>query len=102
MRFFMHVSGFAWPPNILKRETIATMTTDSPAKLHYAKGWYVNEVGNWWHTGSLPGTATIAVRTHSGFCWALFINTRRADSMLHRDLDRLAWQMARQVASWRV
>ena len=102
VRLFMHVSGFAQPPNILRPETIATMTTDSPAKLHYAKGWYVNEAGNWWHTGSLPGTATIAVRTHSGFCWAVFLNTRQKESTLHRDLDNLAWQMARQVKTWRV
>jgi hypothetical protein len=55
---------------------------------------------NWWHNGSLPGTSTIAVRTHSGFCWAAFGNSRRLDAPLDRDLDNLVWDMVRQVKSW--
>jgi hypothetical protein len=66
----------------------------------YAKGWAVNRAGNWWHNGSLPGTSSIAVRTHSGFCWAAFTNTRR-DS-LGGHLDRLVWAMVREVKASRV
>lgn len=102
VQFFMHVDGFAAPPNILKPQTIQTMTTASAANANYAKGWEVNKANNWWHNGSLPGTSTIAVRTHSGFCWAAFINTRRSNSALDGDLDKLIWNMVRQVKSWRV
>jgi CubicO group peptidase (beta-lactamase class C family) len=101
-QFAMHVGGFAAPPNILKPETIRTMTTASSANTGYAKGWSVNKANNWWHTGSLPGTSTIVVRTHSEFCWAAFINTRRQDSALDGDLDKLIWTMAGQVKAWRV
>jgi CubicO group peptidase (beta-lactamase class C family) len=100
VQFAMHVDGFAAPPNILKPETIRAMTTASSANAGYAKGWAVNKANNWWHNGSLPGTSTIVVRTHGGFCWAAFINTRRADSPLDGDLDRLIWSMAGQVKSW--
>jgi CubicO group peptidase (beta-lactamase class C family) len=100
VQFAMHVDGFAAPPNILKPETISAMTTASSANAGYAKGWAVNKANNWWHNGSLPGTSTIVVRTHGGFCWAAFINTRRADSPLDGDLDRLIWSMAGQVKSW--
>jgi len=100
VKFFMHVDGFAEPPNILKPATIRTMTTASSANAGYAKGWEVNKAGNWWHTGSLPGTATIAVRTHSGFCWAAFVNMRRQNSPLAGDLDRLIWNMVRKVGGW--
>jgi hypothetical protein len=62
----------------------------------------VNNNDNWWHNGSLPGTSTIAVRTHGGFCWAAFTNTRRHNSRLDADLDRLNWNMVRAVESWRV
>jgi hypothetical protein len=55
-----------------------------------------------WHNGSLPGTSTIAVRTRGGFCWAAFTNTRRYNSALDSDLDRLNWDMVRTVASWHV
>lgn len=101
VQFFMHVDGFAAPPNILKPLTIQTMTTASAANAGYAKGWEVNKANNWWHNGFLPGTSTIAVRTHSGFCWAAFTNTR-ANSAMDSDLDLLNWNMVRQVKSWKV
>jgi CubicO group peptidase (beta-lactamase class C family) len=100
VQFFMHVDGFAAPPNILTPQTLAIMTTGSAANPHYAKGWEVNAAGNWWHNGDLPGTDTLAVRTHSGFCWAAFTNTRVAD--MGGDLDRLIWAMVREVKAWRV
>jgi CubicO group peptidase (beta-lactamase class C family) len=102
VQVFMHVDGFPAPPNILKAPTIQTMTTASAANANYAKGWAVNKFDNWWHNGSLPGTSTIAVRTHSGFCWAAFTNTRRSNSQMDGDLDRLNWSMAQQVKEWRV
>ena len=102
VQFFMHVDGFAVPQNILQPQTLQAMTTASAANPHYAKGWEVNAAGNWWHNGSLPGTTTIAVRTHSGFCWAGFTNTRRSDSAIGLDLDQLIWTMVRQVKAWRV
>jgi CubicO group peptidase (beta-lactamase class C family) len=101
VQFFMHVDGFPTPPNILKPETIEAMTTGSSANAGYAKGWEVNKVHNWWHSGFFSGTATVAVRTHSGFCWAAFTNTR-ASSAMDSDLDRLNWNMVRQVKAWQV
>ena len=53
-----------------------------------------------WHNGSLPGTTTIAVRTHRGFCWAAFTNTSRANSQIDDDLDKLNWDMVGAVKSW--
>jgi CubicO group peptidase (beta-lactamase class C family) len=100
VQFFMHVDGFAAPPNILQPQTIEIMTTASAANPHYAKGWEVNAANNWWHNGTLAGTETIAVRTHSGFCWAAFTNTRVTN--LGVDLDPLIWTMVRQVKAWRV
>jgi CubicO group peptidase (beta-lactamase class C family) len=102
VQFVMHVDGFAKPRNILNPQTIQTMTTPSPANAGYAKGWTVNKADNWWHTGSLPGTSSVEVRTHTGFCWATFINTRRLNSALNGDLDKLNWSMVRQVRGWRV
>ncbi len=100
VHFLMRVSGSATPPNILEPQSIRTMTTASAANPDYAKGWSVNKFDNWWHNGSLPGTSTIAVRTHSGFCWAAFGNSRRLNAPLDRDLDNLIWSMVRQVEGW--
>ena len=101
VQFFMHVDGFAVPANILQPQTLQIMTTASTANPHYAKGWEVNAANNWWHNGTLPGTESIAVRTHSGFCWAAFANTRRSGSDMGIDLDKLNWTMVRQVKAWR-
>ena len=102
VQFVMHVDGFATQRNILKSPTIRTMTTPSSANPGYAKGWEVNMDGNWWHGGSFPGSATIAVRIHSGFCWAAFVNTRDYNSPLESDLDKLVWDMVREVRGWSV
>ena len=100
VRFASHVDGFATTANILSPSTIQLMTSATPANPRYAKGWAVNKFGNWWHNGSLPGTATIMVRTHTGFCWAALANTRRRQSAMESDLDQLVWFMARKVAAW--
>ncbi len=98
----MHVDLYTRPPNILKPQTIKLMTTAPVASPDYAKGFAVNSEGNWWHNGSLPGTTTIAVRTHGGFCWAAFTNTSNDRSKIDTDLDALNWNMVSKVASWRV
>jgi CubicO group peptidase (beta-lactamase class C family) len=102
VQFLMHVDGYARPANILRPSTIQTMTTAPSYSPDYAKGFCINKSGNWWHNGSLPGTSTIAVRTHGGFCWAAFTNTRRPNTKMDDDLDELNWTMARQVGEWRV
>ncbi|MGB6067880.1 MAG: serine hydrolase domain-containing protein [Desulfomonilaceae bacterium] len=99
VRFLIHVDGFSFTTNILRLNTIKTMTTPSAANSNYACGWAVNEVPNWWHNGSLPGTTTIVVRTASGLCWAAFTNTRAKGMDLA--IDRMMWKMAKAVPAWR-
>jgi hypothetical protein len=77
------------------------MSTPNPVNPAYARGWNVNARGNAWHGGSLPGTATLMVRTASGLTWAGLCNTRARETELARDLDRLLWTMARAVPRWR-
>jgi hypothetical protein len=102
VQFLMHVDGYARPANILRPHTIQAMTTAPSYSPDYAKGFCINKSGNWWHNGSLPGTSTIAVRTHGGFCWAAFTNVNRPNTKMDDELDELNWSMARQVSEWRV
>jgi CubicO group peptidase (beta-lactamase class C family) len=100
--FLNHVSGFRFMPNILKPETIKMMTTPSPRNSGYARGWAVNNAPNWWHSGSLPGTTTIMVRTASGFCWAALTNGRAPGQPdMGLALDNMVWDMARKVSAWK-
>jgi CubicO group peptidase (beta-lactamase class C family) len=99
VRFATHVDGFDTTPNILGKDTIRAMATASAANLGYASGWSVNAARNWWHAGSLPGTAALLVRTASGLCWAALANTRTDGIDLA--LDETMWDMVRAVPAWR-
>lgn len=97
VQFLTRVDGFPTVPDLLRSETIQSMTTPTAANPGYACGFAVNRVPNWWHSGSLPGTLTILVRTASGLCWAGLANTRTEGL----DLDRMMWQMAKAVPAWK-
>ena len=99
--FFVHIDGFKDTSQLLADDTLRTMSTPTAANPGYAKGLFVNRRDNWWHSGSLPGTETISVRTHSDFCWSAFTNARSNLGDRARALDRLVWDMARSVAAWR-
>lgn len=99
VRFASAVDGREPSRNILRPATIRTMTTPSGPNPGYACGWAVNRVANWWHTGSLPGTSSILVRTASGLCWAALANTRAEG--IGPALDRMMWGVARAVPAWR-
>lgn len=107
VRFLVSVDGFATKPDILASSTIATMTTPTTALpptdiVRYAKGWWTHVEGNRWHDGSLPGTASILLRSYHEYCWAILANSRR-DGLLdpmYRDLDRLMWNVTRQITDW--
>jgi CubicO group peptidase (beta-lactamase class C family) len=97
VRFATHVDGFDFTPNILEAKTIKAMTTATAANANYACGWCVNRFPNWWHTGSLPGTLTVMVRTASGLSWAALTNTR-AEGI---NLDAMMWKMVNAVPAWK-
>jgi CubicO group peptidase (beta-lactamase class C family) len=99
VRFATHVDDFTTTPNIRRHETINAMTTPTAPNSGYAHGWAVNSQGNWWHGGSLPGTSTIMVRTHSGLCWAALTNTRKMGEM-GNDLDQMMWDIVKAVPEW--
>ena len=108
VQFLNHLGGFPNDPSLLKPETIRWMTTPAPAypqnsAVKYARGWNVRQdgKGNWWHTGSLPGTTSIMVRTSTGMCWAALANTRTEPHVqMDAALDQLIWNMVKLVPAW--
>ncbi len=54
-----------------------------------------------WHTGSLPGTATLLVRREDGLAWAALFNQREMDNHLSDgDIDRMLHPAANAVTEW--
>ncbi|MFG0334273.1 MAG: serine hydrolase domain-containing protein [Maioricimonas sp. JB049] len=100
VRFGVHVDGHSPPADLLDAASLQAMTTPSSANDGYARGWAVNRANNWWHVGSFNGAASILVRTHHGYNWAVLVNTRRRKGTFIRDLDRLPWQVLRAIRTW--
>lgn len=98
VKFLIRCDGTGSPGDLIKKDTFQQMMTATKANPAYAGGWAVNATPNRWHGGSLPGTATIAVQTASGLCWAGFTNSRSKD--ISGALDRLMWDLAKSVPAW--
>lgn len=92
-RVLVHVDGYANKTDIISSNAISVMTTASTANTNYACGWSVNSVNNWWHTGSLPGTATEQARTSSSgkYNFVILTNTRSLNNNFAGDMDNLFW-----------
>jgi CubicO group peptidase (beta-lactamase class C family) len=78
----------------------------NPDGWYYGLGWQVRPVTggtgrNTWHTGSLPGTFTIVVRTSNGMSWAALFNRRDDPSgKSYGDIDQALWTAANGVKTW--
>ena len=105
VQFLNHVAGAPNIPALLKPETIHAMTTPAAAypagDARYARGWMVgnNGAGSWWHSGSLPGSTALMLRTSDGACSAAICNTR---TQPHQEMDsalyQLTWDMLQNVS----
>jgi CubicO group peptidase (beta-lactamase class C family) len=114
LRVLAQYDGFASVPDRLESSTLDTMTkpiqqrTAAGGRAYYAKGWMVNDIPNWWHTGYLPGTSALLVRTadrygakgDEEFTWAAVTNSNHAQPELDLDLDALMWQVLGSVRKW--
>lgn len=91
MRMLVKYDGYNGKQDLLKPATIQAMTTVGVASSGYACGWMVNNANNWWHQGSLPGTASNLVRTAKGFNFVILCNTRSRNANFQTALDGLLW-----------
>jgi CubicO group peptidase (beta-lactamase class C family) len=74
MRILLAVDGFRERPDILSDQSIRFMTDNNNG---YAPvGWKTTVIdGNWWRTGSFPGTAGVMKRQSDGFSWVVLFNS---------------------------
>jgi CubicO group peptidase (beta-lactamase class C family) len=73
---------------------------------YYGLGWQIRPTTggtgrNTWHTGSMPGTFTLLVRTYNGMSWAALFNRRDDPSgKSYGDIDPAMWVAANGVKTW--
>lgn len=89
-------------PRLINAASLRVMTTGSRANPGYGCGLLVNNAGNAWHAGSLPGSMSIMVHTQSRMSWGAVVNTRSRKPDAEPRLDNLLWQVARTVPEWNV
>lgn len=100
VRLLVRIDGFNTKSDLLSSSSINTMIAPSPNNPGYAKGWSVNQFGNWWHTGALDGTASLWARTSGGYTWAVILNKRVIDNQagsFWSALDNLPWNCVGQT-----
>ena len=102
---------------ILSRESIEMMyarppglaghdESGQPKDVYYSLGWLCRDLGsgkvNYWHTGSLNGTATILIRRHDGRNMIALMNCRVSPAAKHlgRAIDRHLQKATNQVERW--
>lgn len=102
LKLLVAVDGFTTKPDILTPATLATMVAPSATNQYYAKGWSVNPFNNWWHTGSLDGTASEWVRSAGGYTWIFILNKRNItqSNSFWNDLDNLGWNCVGATTTW--
>jgi D-alanyl-D-alanine carboxypeptidase len=100
LRVMDRFDGGGRVPDLLPLERLREMTTGDSHFPGYALGWAVNRSGNWFHQGSMPGTASMIARTSRGFNWVIITNTRPASSDFPSALDQLMWKVLDAVRAW--
>ncbi len=102
---------------LLKRPSLEMMSAPPPPPVsrrsdgslehrYYACGWMVRPFGlkgraSYWHSGSLPGTATLLVRRWDGLSWAVLFNQRSAkDDLPDSAIDPALHHAADAVGEW--
>jgi len=100
--------GAPLAPEWIER-SFAEPETREPRKqkvVWYAAGWQVRQLDDGvfhaWHTGSLPGTATLLVRRYDGLSWAVLFNALADDegAYLATEIDPLVHKAAALVQKW--
>jgi CubicO group peptidase (beta-lactamase class C family) len=89
-------------PDLLPLERLHEMTTGDARFPDYALGWEVYRLDNWWHPGSLPGTASMVARTSVGFNWVIITNGSSASSGFTTAFEVLMWKVLEAVSAWPV
>lgn len=106
LRFVAGVDGDAHRPDVLNAGLVTMMTSTGPVVCsgggcYYAFGWLVRPTqgdANWWHTGSLPGTTSILVRSYHNFAWVALFNAGVGPGFTS-ELDAILWNALGSVTS---
>jgi CubicO group peptidase (beta-lactamase class C family) len=100
MRLCLAVDGFNTRPDILRDSSIRFMTdhTNGFAPVGW-KGTINN--GNWWRTGSFPGSAGMMKRQSDGISWVVLLNTSAWNGPeIYSFINSMMYRIIAQIKSY--
>lgn len=100
LKFLVHIDGLEGKTDILSEEMISVLSTGSSVNPGYACGFQVNSDNNWWHTGCLPGSAALMLRSSEGLSWVILVNSRSMSTNFFPEMDRTMWRIVKNVKEW--
>jgi len=100
LKFVAAIDGDPAKPDILKKETIRLMTTDSESTLPI--GWMrCNKDGDWTRTGTMAGTNALLKKQSNGYTWVFIANTSSwKGPRFHHQINTMLKQAFDRVSEW--
>jgi hypothetical protein len=100
MKLLLSIDGFDTKEDILSRQSIDFMTETNNG---YAPvGWKTTIYdGNWWRTGTFPGTSCMMKRQPDGIAWVILLNASAWNGPeISTDINYMMARALSQVKSW--
>ncbi|MEI7830421.1 MAG: serine hydrolase domain-containing protein [Prolixibacteraceae bacterium] len=101
MKLLVVIDGDSRTNDILSMQSIAEMTHVDEKGLD-PLGWRsTNENGEWWRTGTLPGSSALLKREPNGISWIMVTNTSNYKGPhLAIEMDRVMSVTLRKINNW--
>ena len=101
MKLLVVIDGDSRTKDILSAKSIAEMTHVDEKGLD-PLGWRsTNEHGEWWRTGTLPGSSALIKREPNGISWVMITNTSNYKGPhLAIEMDRIMSATLRKINKW--
>jgi CubicO group peptidase (beta-lactamase class C family) len=101
MKLLVVIDGDSNTKDILSRQSISEMTHVDEKSLD-PLGWRsTNENGEWWRTGTLPGSSALLKREPNGISWIMVTNTSNYKGPhLAIEMDRVMSVTLRKINNW--
>lgn len=101
MKLLVVIDGDDQVKDILSKQSIAEMTHVDENGLD-PLGWRsTNENGEWWRTGTLPGSSALLKREPNGISWVMLTNTSNYKGPhLAIEMDRIMSNSLKKIKKW--
>jgi len=101
MKLINVIDGNPGVKDILSKQSIAEMTRVDQGGLD-PLGWRsTNENGEWWRTGTLPGSSALVKREPNGISWVMITNTSNYKGPhLAIEMDRAMSRTLKKINKW--